>query len=525
MTRALPIFIFAALGLAILVAYTVAKTALFIVILTGFSLVLLRTCLNRTALERLGSAPAAIALGLPLVAWLLPSVWLLYAAMLGLLPALATRPGQVPALYLFALLLLPALDQSVVLGSVKLFEFGVHDALALGGGLTLWRRPGWRTRRRIALDLPFILFLLVLVFIGARGTSVTNLLRTVLNLVMDFGVPYLLVSRGVRSRDDLRLCMLHLAVAATMLSVILLYEARSFWPMYNELHARFGVEAQLLIKARGGIMRAGGPFLESTSMAMALTVCFLAAWLSRSAFRSRLHHRAVLAVLVVGLLVPQSRGAWIGLLIGMAVVDLYSRRLDRLVLRTVVVGCAGAVLFALAQTTPDLSESLGMSGGSTATADYRRALLDRGTEEFWHRPVIGYSMPELTERLADLRQGEGIIDFVNAYLFFALAAGTIGLGVFVGAFVFYIRLALTAGGRAAPDRDVTAFIVAGLVMPMEMLFFTSLGGRCELFVYVFFAMATALAGTGTMPGRERGAPDPEPMPLPSFGPRQPAPLP
>jgi O-antigen ligase len=151
---------------------------------------------------------------------------------------------------------------------------------------------------------------------------------------------------------------------------------------------------------------------------------------------------------------------------------------------------------------------LGKSAETASTVDYRARLLTRGMEEYWKSPLIGYSQPEVLSRLADMRQGEGIIDFVNTYLFFALVSGAIGVICFIAAFVFYIRGMLRfrgALGRADRSLAVPAFLVAGLVMPMEMLVFTSFGGRCEVMVFVLFGLAAAQMAFVQPPYRRRRA--------------------
>ena len=499
-TVAAPLLLLAVAGGALLFAYAMIRPALIIMILSGAALASFRFCLARDMRVRMGWAPLMLALGLPCAAWLLPSIWLLLGVTLIAVPLVARKSGEVAAVYLFALLLLPGLDQTLSAGSLKLFEFGVHDALAVGAGLRLVMRPG-RARIARVLDVPLIALVLLLVVANARDTSVTNFLRVLINGGLDCALPYYVVSRSIRTVDDLKLCMVYLAAAAAVLSVILIYEARTSWPMYNVLYDHYRIPAQLMVKARGGVLRAGGPFLESTSIAMVLASCILAAWLSRPAFRSTRYHFAVLALLLAGLTMPQSRGAWIGLFIGMFAADLYRRRIGNAARRMAVIGALGLGLVAVAPLSPYLSETLGLSGGSADTVDYRQRLFDRGIEEYLKSPVIGYSSPEILVHLADLRQGEGIVDFVNTYIYFMLISGSIGLVIFVGGFVYYLaRLwRLRHGTRVGdPDADARALVFAGLVMPMEMLIFTSFGGRPEVFVFVMFAFAAAL-----LAGRER----------------------
>lgn len=481
--------------LALLLSYAFMKPALFISILTLMAFGLFYYCLSGDMKRSVGYRPALIGVAMPLAAWGIPHLWLLYALMLWMVPLFARRAGEVAPMYMFSLLLLPGLDSSITLGGLKLFEFGVHDALAVGAIIRLLLFTHGKVGGIRALDLPVAGVLLLLVAALARDTSITNFIRLLLNMGLDYGVPYFIVSRSVRTMDDVRLCMIWLSCAAAIISVILLYETRTGWPIYNGLYDRHGIVASLLVKTRGGVLRAGGPFLESTSMAMVLVFCLLAAWLSRTGFRSKLHYLGILFLLLAGLSAPQSRGAWIGLFIGMTVADIYRGQIVLLVRRCALAALAGGILLGFAQVSPYVSETIGLTGGSVDTVDYRERLFDRGMEEFRKSPLIGYSFPEVMVRLDDLRQGEGIVDLVNTYIFIALISGTIGLLIFLGGFVIFIAL-LWIGRpqlrRLPADLAPAALICAGLVAMMEMVFFTSFGGRPAMFLFLFFGFSAAI---------------------------------
>ena len=494
MTRAIPVIVVALIVPITLYAYLVARAGLFIAIISGAALAIFYTLLKPEPRRALGSAPFIMAIGLPLAAWMIPVLSLLIVVMAGLVPMLARSGQRVAPIYLFALLLLPPLDQTMAVGGLKLFDFGLHDALAGGAALCLWLRPHWRTPARPMLDLPVLALLALFVFVFTRGTSVTNVLRMAVDVGLDCGLPYYIVSRSIRTGADIIRCMLHLAAGAAILSCILCFEVATSWPIYNVLYDRYAVDLLLLVKNRGGMLRAGGPFLESTSMAMVLVFCFLAAWLAGNAFRSRAGHAALLLLLLLGLAAPQSRGAWLGLFVSMALVDLYRRQWRAMVSRGVVAGMAALALLAVAQSRPQLAESLGLSGTSSATNDYRQRLLDRGLEEFAHHPLLGHSRAELLVRLQDMTQGEGIVDFVNMHLYMALLGGLVGLGLFNGVFLYYLRQCWHGRGRLPPEELIgAAFTFGALATPLQMLLFTSMGGRVQIFVFVFFGLGTAVA--------------------------------
>jgi hypothetical protein len=492
-------------GALAVTAYNHLKPALFLAILTGLAVLFVAFCLEREWRKQLQFTPV-VGMALPLLAWWITDIWLLYLVMALVIPLAARRPADAAPLYLFALLLLPPLDTVIVLGPLKLFDCGIHDMFGLGAMARIMMAPR-RQRSSFRTDLPVAALLLLLVFSTARDTSVTNILRVLINTLLDCAMPYYIFSRGVRSVQDAKLCMLHLVTAAAILSVILLYEVRTSWPIYNQLYPLHQVKVLLLVKQRGGVLRAGGPFLESTSIAMVLATCVVAAWLSRFAFRSRATHFALLALLLVGLTAPQSRGAWVGLILGTVAADMYRRRPFAAARRIALIGALGAALVSLAPMSPYLSDTLGMSEGSSSTVEYRSRLFTRGMEEFWKSPTIGYSPPQVLIHLSDLRQGEGIIDFVNTYIFIMLVSGMIGLTIFVGIFLYYLCglwVRRAAFKRSDTDLTTQTFVFAGLAMPMEMLIFTSLGGRVETMLFILFGLGTSLmVATSANPARIR----------------------
>jgi O-antigen ligase len=497
MPRRLPHLLIMLLAVAFVAnLYWSMKHAFIVAFVCCAGLGLFLHCLSPAVARQITWRALVVTMGLPVLAWALPNVWLLYFAMVVWVPLVAARTAFVAPVYLYSLLLLPALDSTVALGSLKLFDLGVHDALAIGAAVALCVTSS-KGRPGLAIDIPVVAALLVLSIALARDTTITNILRLVINIGIDLGLPYYIVSRGIRTVDEFRVTLLWLGCGAITLSAILVYEAWKAWPIYNELYGQYGVPTLLLVKSRGGLLRSGGPFVEPTSAAMVLTICIVALWLSRDFFRARWSYWLIMATALVGLSAPQSRGAWIGLVTAMVAALLFRRQYAALVRLTVVVGLLGTSVLAAAQFSPFLSEMTGQSGNSSESGEYRKLLLERGMQEFWHSPIFGYSMPEATMRLSDLTQGEGIVDFVNTYLWLLLISGVVGTGIFFGTYLF---LMLNMGKLRRPRPELpgavpaATFVFAILAMLAEMLFFTSFGGRAAIFVFVLFGCSAALWG-------------------------------
>ncbi|WP_395397399.1 O-antigen ligase family protein [Novosphingobium sp. BL-8A] len=486
--------------LAIAAAYFVIRPAAYAAVVSSAGVLLFLSCLKAEYRRDMEGRALFAVVAMPLIAWSLPNIWLLYIVMGFWVPLLAGRRERLVGVYLFTLLLLPPLDIAVTIGSLRLFELGVLKALGLGAAFAIWRSSGRRSVP-LACDGWVAAMLMVFCFAWSRDTAVTNYFRNGINIALSLGLPYYILSRGVRSMDELRTAMRWFACGGMALSTELIFETVRVWPIYNQLYDLYGVPINLLIHTRGGLLRPGGPFLEATSVAMVLAMCLTAMLLLRRDFRSNLHHMALLVVNFIGLSVPQSRGAWIGFFLSLAATELFRKRYRALLTKVVMIGCSVALVFAVAHSSVTLQDSLGLSGGSKETSDYRRRLFTRGQEEFWHSPIIGFSTPELEWRLADMRQGEGIIDLVNTYLWIALVSGATGLSVFFCLFGNTMRRLWRMRRRLTDPSalDSAAFAFGCLVMQAEMLFFTSFGDRPAILLFGVFGFAAALFTAARVP--------------------------
>lgn len=493
----MPILIITALALLSRLAmggYHVVKPSFFVGTVSAMAIGLFLYSLKKEVRAPIEKQMLVIAVSMPVLAWSAPSLPLLYIFMCAWVPLAAGRFNLIAPVYLFSLLLLPGLNEPLAIGSLKLIDFSVYDALALGAATAIFCNPA-KAKSRLDWDAVALAVVVMISIATARDTSISHHLRVLVEALIDLALPYYIVSRGLRSSEDLRATMLWLSAGGVVVASILIFEVFKAWPVYNELFRVFELPTRLLVKMRAGLLRPGGPFVEPTSVAMVLAMCTLALYLSRDFFRGRRHHMMLMGIAVVGLIAPQSRGAWIGIGIAIVAADILRGHYAQLARKLFVAAGAVSCLFLAAQFAPDLSETLGLSGGSSETSDYRRLLLHRGLEEFANRPILGHSMIELQPRIPDLVQGEGIIDFVNTYIWIMLIAGVVGLAIFVAPFVHFLSSIFRfARFRGEKKRDVEAgvFVFGALLMFMEMLFFTSFGmTRPAFYQFALFGFAAA----------------------------------
>ena len=270
----------------------------------------------------------------------------------------------------------------------------------------------------------------------------------------------------------------------------MIYESRVHWPLYASLEDKYGFvrTGGLIVKYRGGVMRAYGPLDDATGAGFALVIMLAAALACLRFFKTSAIRYIIPAIILVGILAPQSRGALIGA--GIVVMGYAYYRAG-----AVGAGKISLIFAPLAALYYVKSSIAGENSDAQGTSDYRQRLFTRGMEEFWHHPIVGQAMNRVVGRMEDLRQGEGIIDFVNSYLYFALAAGVIGFVIFC-VVEFAPALAMLARRRTLNARADTgsfaAFTFSALLASSFMLIFTSIPQRPMIVTLAVAGAALAL---------------------------------
>jgi len=200
-----------------------------------------------------------------------------------------------------------------------------------------------------------------------------------------------------------------------------------------------------------------------------------------------------LAVMALGLLSANSRGAFVALAIGLPLLDLYRRRYSELFVKV----AAGAGLFlivvAAAQFSTFFASVLGKGTGEAGSADYRWLLWHRGLEEIAKHPFFGTSLQTAMDHLEDLRQGEDIIDLVNGYINYGLTAGYPGMVALLLVFVSLsiAMLAMRRGiGSSQFIGDAAGAVFGISTFSILSTFYGGFGGESTPF-YMICALGSA----------------------------------
>ncbi len=494
------------------------KNLIFLEIVIAIGTAIFYMASTRVTRRDVGILPGIIFAAMAAIAFLSPTLVVTYIA-IGLLPLIFGRTKQKVAIILAAgLFALPSLFTEIRVGGAWLFSWTTQTSLAVGGLIAMLVAPGRLGRAPPWADASMVIVIMVLIFIDARAGALTGYLRQFAIYFVDYAIPVFLITRSARNAVEWRTLLAAMAAVGCILAAIVLYEARANWPLYSPLLSHYGFKVDNVVKWRGGAMRAYGPLEEATTLGAALVICFCAALAVRRAFVSNLTYVLIVVFIAVGTLAPQSRGGMIGIAIAFIVSSFYRRG----VASVSQVGLAGLLLTGVyagtkvfgsfgAQITSSLEDGKG-------SGDYRTELLRRGMEEFWKSPIIGDSYANVVSRMPDMVQGEGMVDFVNSYLYFALFAGGIGLVLFCVSFLVpmgrlvQIRRSLPPGSA---ERDVAGFCLAVLVSAAVMIVFTSYMRRPSIFWLASASLALmivvprrAVVGTTTATPKVRTSDDP-----------------
>lgn len=449
-----------------------------------------RWCLLQRPQRHIGNLPFIVLSLLNVALFFSPIYAILHAVLLILPVAISRNRQQLLVTMLVGTLGIPALPTHLIAGGIDLFAWSLQTTYGLGGLIALVATRQDRDSEPSTVNMLLVLFLTLMISIASRETNVTNWMRQAVATLCAYGIPTYVIGACLRSSAGRQTFLVTLAGLGCMISTTMIYESRVHWPLYASLEDKYGFvrTGGLIVKFRGGAMRAYGPLDDATGAGFALVIMLAATLACQRFFKTGPIRYIVPAIMMAGILAPQSRGALIGAGIVVLGYAFY---------RAGVVGAGKiSLIFApLAALYYAKSSIVGENSDAQGTSDYRQRLFTRGMEEFWHHPIVGQAMNRVVARMEDLRQGEGIIDFVNSYLYFALAAGIIGFAIFCvvefAPVVAMLARRTTLNARADTG-SFAAFTFSALLAASFMLVFTSIPQRPMIVTLAVAGAALAL---------------------------------
>ncbi|MBB4615902.1 O-antigen ligase family protein [Sphingomonas abaci] len=484
--------------------FSVIKSSIVIMVLTAAAMYLFASCV-KPAWKPVGRASAKVTafafLGLSL-----GQIYVAFAALLVVAAGFIRNRAHAAGLIIFLIVTLPGIAFTAMAGSLQLVNISTESCVTLGALIAafMWTK-GKGTRYSLA-DVPAFAVMLVLAFISARDSSLTNVMRVTVQISLSLFLPYHIVKKSMNEADAVRSAVLFVVASALAISAVAIFESVKAWPMYQVFRNQFGIYGLANVKMRGGMLRAGGPLMNPPLSAALLALCFVTTFAARDLFKSPAKHRILLAIVAVGLFSVQSRTGWLGAVAGCMGVMLSRRGVTGMIAPVAALSLVFGGVYGLTLASERAANLLGFSVDAKNSSDYRDKLYDRGVELVRQHPAIGQPPSIVTAQMEDLRQGEGIIDFVNGYLGIALFSGLIGLALFAGgivaqAFASYRarRVSRARGWGSLSDMGLGVAVCAGAMFP-----YIPTDGRVVLTMLLLFALSNAVASLPAV-GRKNSA--------------------
>jgi hypothetical protein len=386
-------------------------------------------------------------------------VFIVFAAAI-LLYALPREPNKL-ALYYLVLFAVPPIEAQIAGFGLVQHLFSIHYLrllsllILLPAFLALRQRPDVELFGRLLADKLLLGYLALLFFLQLPHESLTETLRSrALYAFTDAFLPYYVASRSLRHAQGFRDALMAFALAGLMLSAIAFFEFARGWMLYfpldEALGRPWGFQAYL---GRGDHVRAyassGQPIVLGYALAVALGF-----WLFLGqSVRNRRAWALGLLVLAAGLVATLSRGPWLGAAAIALIFILTGRHaIRRVVLLTLAVALATLLVLSLPGGQAILQYLPFVGTVDEFNVTYRQRLLEISLGVILENPMFGaYDFLQLPV-MQQLRQGQGIIDIVNTYLWVGLESGLVGLGLFC-AFFLCAGAGILRGMRSLGGRD------------------------------------------------------------------------
>lgn len=251
----------------------------------------------------------------------------------------------------------------------------------------------------------------------------TAAMRFAVDQILLLAFPFFAILRSLRRPKDIERLFQAILVVSLILAMVALVSNLKHWDIY-------AVGALLGSESRDGILRinaTSGTHSLAFNLAAGLLVL---EYLKRRLQLSWLYLNLMRAILFLGMLTTDSRGALMGLLIAFCVYTVFILRSNWLrsaLLIALFAGGAGAAIWLARGNVGDYD----LHG----TFAYRQELLRTSVDYILKHPLFGDREFLQSGAFDHLRQGQGIIDITNMYLQVALNYGLMGLAIFAGAFV------------------------------------------------------------------------------------------
>lgn len=468
----------------------VIKTLFYIVALLLIPLVAYRWALRSEYKHLITPKIIILIISVPFIALLNHNPFIFFTYLVIITAFNSRSKSELAGTYLLLLPTMPALTMDTGFGGIYLLSLSSMAAMGFGALIGSFLSKSPRVSPSGFYDLCIVVLIIIFTFIYNRDGNYTVLLRGLTTYIIAFAGPFLLVSRSTNNIRDIEGLVLRFCAGGMIVAVTGIFQARWQWIIFETYHQTMHVPIPLATAAlslRAGFLRTGGSMIDYTAGGMFLALVVSVFPLLRNRFTS-LGFYLTLLILLGGLTVTQSRGAWVAAIAGSMFVAAFRGQWRRFF---ALVGSTAVVEFALLTfaNSSRLAQIAGQTSEASGTIDYRQRLLTLGLQQIKKHPLLGQTPEALIANLYELRQGQSIVDFVNAHLFVAMTAGipvfTIWAAIWILTVLFEWQNRKTRSLSAVPS----AIVVAA----MTCLIFTSFIDRNTTWFIIALGLASAIS--------------------------------
>ena len=444
-------------------------------------------------------------------AFMSPSFWLYFVIAAPLVGWAAKKDSTPLALFLFLVFVVPPVSKDIpVVGINQLFTMSNWRLLVfvilIPPIIARLQAAGREPLRLGSMDYLLLLFGALQLYLLMPYESPTHTMRRGFLFVLDTYLVFFAFSRLLRSSRALTDAMGALCLSGCVMALVGVFESLRGWLLYVGIAEVWGDANELAWLLRGESLRAQAATGHAISFGY-MTALAIGCWVYLNGLRpAKWAGAAVFGLLAAGLLVSYSRGAWVmAALVPLIFVALGSSSATNLGKGLIVLAAVGAAIIAtpLGSTVVENLPFIGTK--EQGTVEYRQQLAEVSWTLIKQNPLFGN--PFVLLNMEELRQGQGIIDLVNAYAQVALFYGLVGLTLFVGVYLVALQKAYfrLRAARASDDKHLLELGACLIACMLANLVFIGASGHGWLQWVV-----AGLLGSYASLQREQSAMLPEP---------------
>ena len=370
-------------------------------------------------------------------------LYLLFSGFLILL--LTTRAQNKMALFFILLFAIPPIGNTIPgFGLVNYIITLTHPRfieliILLPAALVVFRNNNFKFTK-IWADKLLLIYILLLIALELRDTTLTDALRKSFYIFTDVFLPYYVASRSIKDLSQMKTVLSAFITSAVIISLIAIFESLKHWILYNGLGAAIGTGGSMSnYLVRSGEIRALATLGHPIVLGYFMTIAFGFYLFISNSIQNTTFKRLGFLLIILGLLAPLSRGPWVG---AMILLVAYILQGTMAIKKLSILFLAGLISFSILAVSPGGQKFINLIpfAGETEKGNitYREQLFKNSMIVINRNPLLGSSHYLETPEMLEMKQGGGIIDIVNTYLRVTLEAGYIGLLLFIGIFISVI---------------------------------------------------------------------------------------